>query len=61
MKWYKKQLDKLKKSKSPKPGGAAVAEKTSGHSFGAKKIGAKKTFPDPVAISKLGRPKTDIH
>lgn len=62
MKWYKKQMDKLKEagvvlSESDKK---TATKKSSGHSFNVRKTGAHKTaFPNPVAISKKNRPKTD--
>jgi len=60
MKWYKKQMDKLKASEPPKPDKKAVSKKTSGQSFDAKKMWAKKhTFPNPVAARNRNRPKTD--
>ena len=37
-----------------------LIKKTPGHQFNTKKTGAHKTnFPNPVAISKKNRPKTD--
>lgn len=61
MKWYKKQLEQLEKTKSEstkenKP------KKTSGHSFDPKKLRAvKSNFRNPVGESKLQRDKTDVH
>ena len=62
MKWYKKQLDKLKASKpeSSKTSKPAGTKNTLGRSFDARKIIANKnTFSNPVAASKRNRPKTD--
>lgn len=60
MKWYKKQLDQIKKAagKEDKP---AVVKSTSGNSFGFNKTrGGQKIFHDPVAASKRTRKKTDL-
>lgn len=66
MKWYKKQMDALKekevKGASAKAGKGVVAKTSSGHSFDLRKTGSHQaTFPNPVAISKKSRPKTDVH
>jgi hypothetical protein len=64
MKWYKKQLDALKKSKSKskssKSDKEAAVKKTAGYQIDErKKWVTKKKFPNPVAAGKLNRPKTD--
>ena len=64
MKWYKKQMDQLKKTKaeSSKSDDVTTNQKTPGHSFDLKKTGAsKRNYPSPVAASKLQRPKTDVY
>lgn len=66
MKWYKKQMDALKekeaKTASAKVEKGATTKTSSGHSFNLRKTGSHKaTFPNPVAISKKNRPKTDVH
>ncbi len=66
MKWYKKQMDALKEKEakiaSAKAGKGAVSKTSLGHSFDLRKTGSHKaTFPNPVAISKKNRPKTDVH
>ncbi|HSR89566.1 MAG TPA: hypothetical protein VLK22_04235 [Candidatus Udaeobacter sp.] len=61
MKWYKKQLDQLKKSKA----GPVVADeendtkKISKNTFNLNKPIGKSHFPNPVAASNKNRPKTD--
>jgi len=65
MKWYKKQLDQLKKAGKLKPtesGKESIAKKPAGYSHDVKKIRASgcKSY-SPVAASKLARPKTDVH
>lgn len=60
MKWYKKQLDALKKSKSSDADTEDAAKKTGRYAVDErKKWVTKKKFPNPVAASKLNRPKTD--
>lgn len=60
MKWYKKQLDALKKSKPSNVNTEENAKKTGKYTVDErKKWVVKKKFPDPVAASKLNRPKTD--
>lgn len=61
MKWYKKQLDKLKEQNPELK--ALVAEDHLGsgtkNSFDPQKNVGKRSIPSPVATSKLQRPKTD--
>jgi len=65
MKWYKKQMDKLKAAKKitvKKSNDTNTKKSTPRHSFDLRKTGADNiNFPNPVAISKLKRPKTDVH
>lgn len=63
MKWYKKQLDKLKSSKpelfnSDKENSA---KKSSGYSVDERKKWVnKKKFTNPVAARNINRKKTDL-
>ncbi len=61
MKWYKKQLDQLKKSsKSETEEPVKTTHPKPKQSFGAKKIIANKnSFSNPVAARNRNRPKTD--
>ncbi|MBP9761023.1 MAG: hypothetical protein KBD15_02165 [Candidatus Magasanikbacteria bacterium] len=61
MKWYTKELQKIKAQEKAKQAGKKE-EKPSARSYGVqKKQGIKGTnFRSPVAESKLKRPKTDI-
>lgn len=53
MKWYKKQLDKLKKeSEKKKVKQSSVLKKTKG---------VNTTFSNPVAQRNRNRPKTDLY
>jgi len=64
MKWYKKQLDKLKKLKknSVETKETVIRKNITGHSFDTNKKWSDRTnYRSPVAASKLSRPKTDIH
>lgn len=60
MKWYKKQLDQLKKLKAEsapaKEDGIKTISKTS---FNLNKTIGKSHYPNPVAASNKSRPKTD--
>ena len=62
MKWYKKQMDKIKASQ-PKPSDDEKKDKVKnakGYVVDErKKWVVKKKFPNPVAAGKLNRPKTD--
>lgn len=65
MKWYKKQLDQLKKAgklKLAESDKELKTKKPAGYSHDVKKIRATggKSY-SPVAASKLARPKTDVH
>ncbi len=53
-KWYKKHLDELKAVNKQEN-----AEKISRYSFDIKKSGPQRSYPSPVAASKLQRSKTD--
>ena len=54
--------EKEEKIASAKAGKGSTAKTPAGHSFNLRKTGAHKaTFPNPVAISKKNRPKTDVH
>ncbi len=60
MKWYKKQLDTIKKLKSSNIDTEETMKKTTGYTVDKrKKWVTKKKFPNPVAASNLRRPKTD--
>jgi hypothetical protein len=62
MKWYKKQMDELKKTKPElfDIEQAPIGGKIGGHSVGMNKARINKTnFSNPVAIRNLNRPKTD--
>lgn len=60
MKWYKKQIDKLKAAKVSQSDEDASLKKTGKYEIDErKKWVTKKKFPNPVAASKLNRPKTD--
>jgi hypothetical protein len=64
MKWYKKQMDKLKTKKSEFSSSdkEVAPKKNPSHSFGLKNNWeSKKSYPSPVAASKKSRLKTDIH
>jgi len=56
MKWYKKQMDQLKKAAKLTSSQSSGAE----YSHEIKKNKVKKVnFSNPVAVGKLARPKTD--
>ena len=60
MKWYKKQIDKLKAAKVSQADEDISPKKTGGYQIDErKKWVTKKKFPNPVAAGKLNRPKTD--
>lgn len=62
MKWYKKQLDKLKESKpeTAKLDKGAAPHKGSAHHPLAKSNSASKgSYFNPVAARNVNRPKTD--
>jgi hypothetical protein len=62
MKWYKKQMDKIKAAqpKSSDEEKKDTVKNTKGYVMDErKKWVTKKKFPNPVAASKLNRPKTD--
>ncbi len=64
MRWYKKQLDKImkEKSESTEKDQKTTTKKVLGNSFAErKKWNVKRSYPSPVAASKLARPKTDSH
>jgi len=63
MKWYKKQMDKLKKTEVIKTDKETdLKKKTSGHQFNERQSWASPSFRrSPVAASKLQRDKTDVH
>ncbi|OGH88141.1 MAG: hypothetical protein A3J93_00150 [Candidatus Magasanikbacteria bacterium RIFOXYC2_FULL_42_28] len=61
MKWYKKQLDQIKKSAKAKEDKTDEAKPASGRGFDAKKLRATpRNFRDPVGASKRTRKKTDL-
>lgn len=62
MKWYKKQMDKIKAAQPRSSADDKKDAAKNGRGYvmdERKKWVTKKKFPNPVAASKLNRPKTD--